>query len=383
MKRRELLKVSAGGATALLVFPRLLHAEPGKISMYTASDANISDFWSNTVAPAFQAANSGVSVNVVIARDGGTDAVAQRALAALQSNTNPEMDFIESYDPNLPQGGIDAGLWVNMKEVGLSNYSKVNPNAMQSDFGLPWRGSQVLLAFDTTKLALNDAPRTFPDLVAWIKANPGQFVYNRPDKGGSGANFVRRAIFEANGKDPSKFTVDNFASSDHDAMLNGGFEILKDIAPSIYENGSYTSGNTASVQLLAQGAVTMTPVWSDQVLQAIGQGVLPDTTGLVQLSDLALCGGFSMCVVAANGENKDLALKLADFLLTTEMQDKVISEIGGFPGVSWDNVSPDLKEKYKDVVPTSIPTFPEGDWTSATNDGWYRTVAAGMTFTDS
>ena len=57
------------------------------------------------------------------------------------------------------------------------------------------------------------------------------------------------------------------------------------------------------------------------------------------------------------------------------MQSKVVTELGGFPGVSWDNVSPELREKYKDLIPNSIPVFPGGDWDKAVNDGWYRNVA--------
>ena len=53
----------------------------------------------------------------------------------------------------------------------------------------------------------------------------------------------------------------------------------------------------------------------------------------------------------------------------------VLTELGGFPGVSWDNVSADLQAKFKDIVPTSIPVFPSGDWEKAVNDGWYRNVA--------
>ena len=41
---------------------------------------------------------------------------------------------------------------------------------------------------------------------------PGQFIYNRPNKGGSGGNFVRRAIYAANGNDITKFKVDNFTA---------------------------------------------------------------------------------------------------------------------------------------------------------------------------
>ncbi len=32
-------------------------------------------------------------------------------------------------------------------------------------------------------------------------------------------------------------------------------------------------------------------------------------------------------------------------------------------------------DKYKDVIPTTIPVFPGGDWEKAINEGWYREVA--------
>ena len=53
----------------------------------------------------------------------------------------------------------------------------------------------------------------------------------------------------------------------------------------------------------------------------------------------------------------------------------MITKLGGFPGVSWDYVAPDLHDKYKDLIPASIPVFPGGDWEKAINDGWYRNVA--------
>ena len=62
-------------------------------------------------------------------------------------------------------------------------------------------------------------------------------------------------------------------------------------------------------------------------------------------------------------------------MLTEEIQSAVLTELGGFPGVSWDHVSAELREKFADIIPTTIPTFPGGDWEKAVNDGWYRAVA--------
>jgi putative spermidine/putrescine transport system substrate-binding protein len=81
MNRREFLL--AGAAATLAVAPGLARAAT-RIDMYTSSDANISDFFSNIVKPAFESANPGLELNVVIARPSAAmDAVAARALAAL------------------------------------------------------------------------------------------------------------------------------------------------------------------------------------------------------------------------------------------------------------------------------------------------------------
>lgn len=375
MKRRDFM-LAAGTAAGALMLPRMSFGAEGVIDWYTSSDQNVLDFWTNVVKPKFEAANPGVTINLVDGGDNaGLQAIAERAIAAMETGTDPQADFFEGFDARQPVGALDKGLWTDISAAGLSNYSKINPLALDIPQNMPYRGSQVLLAYDTTKLSPADAPKTWADLIAWIKANPGQFIYNRPNKGGSGGNFVRRAIFEANGKDPSKFTVDNYTAEAGEAALNPAWDILMDLAPSLFDQGAYTSGNTQSIQLLSQSAVTMIPAWSDQTLSAIDQGVLPETTGLVQLSDLGFPGGFSRLTIPTNGVNHAAALKLADFVLSEEIQSAVLTELGGFPGVSWDHVSAELREKFKDVIPASIPVFPGGDWEKAINDGWYRAVA--------
>jgi putative spermidine/putrescine transport system substrate-binding protein len=379
MKRRDFIVGAGTAATALALSSRIAYAEAGRIDWYTSSDQNVLDFWTNFVKPKFEAANAGITINLVDGGDNaGLQAIAERALAALGTTNDPQADIFEGFDARQPVGAIDKGLWEDFKAAGLSNYSKINPLAIAIDGlpqNLPYRGSQVLLAYDTTKLATADVPKTFADLVAWIKANPGQFIYNRPNKGGSGGNFVRRAIYEANGKDPSVFKVDNYTADAGAKALDPAWALLQDLAPSLMDQGAYTSGNTQSIQLLGQGAVTMIPAWSDQTLAAIAQGALPETTGLVQLQDLGFPGGFSRLTIPTNGANKAAALKLADFVLSEEVQSAVLTELGGFPGVSWDYISAELREKFKDVIPVSIPVFPGGDWEKAINEGWYRAVA--------
>ena len=238
MKRRDFI-ISAGAlAAGAALAPRVAQAAPGVIDWYTSSDQNVLDFWTNTVKPRFEAANPGVSVNLVDGGDNaGLQAIAERALAALGTNADPQADMFEGFDARQPVGAVDKGLWVDIKAAGLSNYGKINPLALELDGmpqNLPYRGSQVLLAYDTTKLAPDAVPKTWADLVAWIKANPGQFIYNRPNKGGSGGNFVRRAIYEANGRDPAVFKVDNYTAEAGGKI--SGLIVEKEGACSLYSN---------------------------------------------------------------------------------------------------------------------------------------------------
>lgn len=377
LSRRHFLASTA--AFSLFAATRVVADDRKTLQVFIDGDTNISDWWNNILKPAFEAANPGHTFNVTITRGvaDGNGTIALRALAALQSKADPQVDYFEEIEPASVADSVEAGLWQELTEANVPNLKLINPAAVETPIRLPYRGSQVLIAYDSAKVA--NPPKTFADLVAWAKANPGRFTYGRPDKGGSGSNFVIRAIHEGNGKDPAAFTKNNFDAAKAEEMLQNGWDILKDLHPFTFGEGTYPAGNTPALQLLAQGAVDMVPAWSDQALQALKQGVLPETVKLVQLQDLALCGGFAYSAIPSNATDLEGALALANFMLSPETQTSCVKDIGGFPGISWDNLPAELKAEYIDVIPVSIPTFPSGDWQTAKNDGWYRFVATNLT----
>lgn len=376
LNRRHFLIASAA-FSALSGLP-VLAQDKKTLQVYIDGDTNISNWWNDIVKPAFEAANPGMTFNVTTTRGvgDGNGTIAQRALAALQTKTDPQVDYFEEIEPASVAGSVEAGLWTELTTANVPNLKMINPAAPQAPIRLPYRGSQVLIAYDSTKMSA--PPKTFVELIAWAKANPGRFTYGRPDKGGSGSNFVIRAIHEANGRDPLMFTKDNFTQAKADEMLGKAWVLLKDLHPFTFGKGTYPAGNTPALQLMAQGAVDMIPAWSDQSLQAMKQGVLPETIKVTQLQDLALCGGFAYSAIPINATNMAGALALANFMLSPEMQTSCVREIGGFPGIDWSNLPPELKAEYIDVIPVSIPTFPSGDWQTAKNDGWYKNVATNI-----
>jgi putative spermidine/putrescine transport system substrate-binding protein len=384
---RRFIRLAVLGAllVSVLGFGAVQAQEPTTLNIYVDADTNITDWLSNLVAPAFEAENPQYKLNIVIARGGITmDDVITRTIAALETNSDPQVDVIEGLDPSdFTAESMDAELWVNFSAENIPNYDTLNPSINIIPQGLPYRGSQVLLAYDSSVIPEEEVPQTFADLVEWVKAHPGQFVYCRPDRGGSGGNFVTRAIYEANGQDPSIFTTDNYSEELANQLLPPAWELLADINSSIYQNGSYPAGNLPTLQLLANGSVSMISAWSDQALQAIQNGTLPDTIKVTQFTDLPMSGGYVYTAVPKNATNMEGALAFANYYVSLKNQESVIRDIGGFPTINSDL----LPEELRTLLATALsdqapPVWPGGGWNDARNNGWYRNVATTMPATE-
>ena len=103
-------------------------------------------------------------------------------------------------DPSGHPELVNAGLFQKLDATNIPNAKNVIKAAFLNDYTMAYRGSQVLLAYDSAKVKDTEVPKTFADLITWVKAHPGQFVYCRPDKGGSGGNtfIVKNVAFDPN-----------------------------------------------------------------------------------------------------------------------------------------------------------------------------------------
>jgi putative spermidine/putrescine transport system substrate-binding protein len=349
------------------------------IYVYTDSDTNISDFWTNTIKPAFEAEYPQYEIVLTIVRGigGGNADIVNRALAALETGDDPQVDYVENINVEANPDWLANDIFVEITEENVPNIVGVVEAANRLPAEIPYRGSQVLLAYNSDLIAEEDVPTTYAELIEWIQANPGQFVYNRPDRGGSGQAMVTRAIFEVTGQDPSLFVP----GTPDPELLNqfpAAWQLLSSIHDSIYEGGAYPAGNTPVLELLANGSVSMITAWSDQALQAIELGLLPESTRLAQLQDLPFTGGYAYSAIPSNSTNQEGALALANFVLRPEIQQAIVETIGGFPAIGWDALPAELQEQYTSVITDNVPSWPGGEYGAAMVEGWYNNVATNI-----
>jgi putative spermidine/putrescine transport system substrate-binding protein len=174
MKRRAFMLSVGGAAAGMVLLPRMAFAAPGVIDWYTSSDHQRPRLLDQHREAEVRGGQSGRYAQP--RRRPATMLACRRSPSAPSprcgTKTDPQVDIFEGFDARQPVGAREKGLYADV--TGLSNYSKINPLAIQLDGlpeNLPYRGSQVLLAYDTTKL---EARRCAQDLGRAGRLDQGQ-----------------------------------------------------------------------------------------------------------------------------------------------------------------------------------------------------------------
>ena len=371
--------IVAGTALSLLVASLPANAQaPSVVNVYSSGDTNITDWLSNQIKPAFEKANPQYTIHFVNDRATGDAPIVARTVAALQTADDPQVEVMD-VDPRDFPDAVKADLWYKPTVADIPNLANVSKAATFTDLAASYRGSQVLIAYNSDNVKDSEVPKTFADLITWIKAHPGKFIYCRPDKGGSGGNFVRRALYEVSGKNPALFST--FDQKVVDQYYPKVLDLLNSINASVYDKGSYPAGNNPVLKLFASGEVDMISAWSDQAIQGINLGQLPASTKLVQFTDLPMPGGYTSLSIPKNAKNLKGARAFVNFMLSVEGQTSVVKEIGGFPAISWSLLPAALQQQYLNVITDNVPYWPGGEWDAPLVKGWYNKVATNLVLT--
>ena len=304
--------------------------QTSSFSLYAGADTNIQTLWTDSILPAFKKAFPEYNVKFIFSEHGtNDDQEYARIAASIKTNSRPPADMLA--DSGFINTAATTKQLVAVNSTNIPNLAGVQKPLLTPVDGraVPYRGSAVLLAYDSTKV--NPVPKTLDDVLAWIRANPGKFTYNSPSTGGSGGAFVETVVDRYTSA-ANLAKLDAGADTAAESDWNKGFEVLHGLNSSVYQH-VYPNGNDAVLELLGKGQIWMAPVWSDQFLSAQSAGQLGKQIKVTQISDPSFTGGGSYLGIPTNTTNLKGALALANFVLEPTQQAAIVTVIAGFPAV--------------------------------------------------
>jgi putative spermidine/putrescine transport system substrate-binding protein len=307
---------------------------------------------------------------------------------------------------NTDAGSIDL-IWINgenfrtMKQGGLAwcGYVDTLPNtalvnwenpAIANDFGVPvegcqvpWSRAQFAIAYDSATLA--DPPRSIPELLEWIRDNPGQFTYPAPPDF-NGAVFIRHVFYHAAGGVNN--LLGEFDQARFDAVAAETWEILNGIEPFLWRAGAtYPTSINQLNDLFANGEVAMTFNYEpSQFGIGVETGLYPESVRSFGLTDGTI-GNTNYTIIPFNSPNKAAALVTQNLLLSAEAQlEKARPEVWGAAAAIEIDRTPDaIQAEFADLpshpsvvaaadlARAALPELQAG-WISAIEKGWLANV---------
>lgn len=341
------------------------------LTAYVSGDTNIQTLWQNIVVPAFEKANPGYTVKVVYSAHGTADAATLAKLqAAAKTKRDAGYDIMES---SVTLDAAAAGLLTTVSDSNVPNLKKVDASLLGpvANSAVPYRGSSVVLAYDSK--TVKTPPKSYDDLVAWIKANPGKFAYNSPSTGGSGGSFVQTTL----DRHLDAATLKTFQTG-YDASLeskwDAGFAELKGLNKYVYGKGVYPNGNQAVLDLLAKGQISLAPVWSDMYLSALQNHTLDSTVKFAQISTPTFTGGASYVGIPKGSSKQKAALKLADFFLEAAQQDAIVKNLAAYPVIPLSELPAATAARFAGVDVSKLRPSYSGKTGNDMNNLWQQKV---------
>jgi len=323
------------------------------IEMHISGDINIQKLWETIIIPAFEKQNPGYKVNVTFDRNGVRETqLIARITAAKATRRDPKVDIIEGSAAVATLG--QANLLHRASPTLMPNLKNVSKLLIkQSQGGLPYRASTVMLAYNSAKVT--KVPKTLDELLAWIKANPGKFSYNVPSGGGSGNSFVQTVV-DMNLTPEERVRMSLVEDKEIQKKWAKGLETLRDLNKYTYgKNGTYPANNVATLNLLSSGEIDMGTVWSDMFASSKADGVMPASVKATAIKSPSLTGGPAVLGIPINASNRAGARLLANFALSPAIQNEIMGGfLKGIPVINGKLLDQKLFENFKDIDVTDM-----------------------------
>lgn len=309
-------------------------------------------------------------LNFILSGTGGGTLADQLVAAYKAGQTDTEFDVVDLGDDDLTKilSLTDESVLEDLDMSKIPNAEGVTAEPVAAKGKIqPYRGTTVILAYNSETVPEDEVPTTMDELVEWIKAHPGRFAYNTPGTGGAGDSFVRTSIYN--------FIDDESAlmSSDRKWMeqWDEGFAFLKELHPYMYKSGNtvvYPNKNQGTLDLLTQGEIDMCPNWADMVLSQRKAGTVPEKIKITTIEP-SFTGSVQGITVPSYSGNKDGGYAFINYLLSPEAQTILVQDMAAIPLVT-EGVDLTGAEELMSMDVSSFRTQALGDLVTNLNARW-------------
>ncbi|MGB7010347.1 MAG: extracellular solute-binding protein [Pseudolabrys sp.] len=225
-------------------------------------------------------------------------------------------------DINLVLTGQDGGslLALNKQIIQIPNYKTEFPRDILTDAGkalydegggylIPSVGNAGGPVFIYNPSKVPNPPKTAADLLAWVKANPGKFMYARPANSGPGRSILQGMSFILNDSKPM----------DPEKGWEKGWDFLKELGKSVEY---YPTGTAITLKEFAQGQRWIIAGIMEWDMQPRAQSVIPPDSKIAILENTTFVvdGHYWAIPTGVPKEQVDVILDLMKFMWKPEQQ---------------------------------------------------------------
>jgi len=225
-------------------------------------------------------------------------------------------------DINLVLTGQDGGslLALNKQIIQIPNYKTEFPRDILTDAGkalydegggylIPSVGNAGGPLFIYNPSKVPNPPKTAVELLAWVKANPGKFMYARPANSGPGRSILQGMSFILNDSKPM----------DPERGWEKGWDFLKELGKSVEY---YPTGTAITLKEFAQGQRWMIAGIMEWDMKPRAQSVIPPDSKIAILENTTFVvdGHYWAIPTGVPKEQVDVILDLMKFMWKPEQQ---------------------------------------------------------------
>lgn len=335
-------------------------AAPTKIVYMTAGDVNMLALGQNVIGPELNAKYPNIQVMTV--HTGPGDAGSQLILEKLEAESKSGK---AAWDVDVAMVHQIFMKWALEKDLlmpyakDVSTWKYVTTPFAKTTLGINIEGYGIPMFLSQTALAYNpnyvkNPPKSYAELVQWVKANPGKFGYNGIKGGMSGVSFVFGWVYWKTGK-YEKYALTGPVDKAEFATWEQAFKDLADFNKYV----TFTGGNVGTLDALNRGEIWMGPVWVDMFFTFMNEGKMDPKTRMI-LPEPGMPGQPMYFVIPKKAAHPEEAKKFVEYVTSPEFQAKqIVMKFNWYPGIDGTHlkgaVPQDIYDKiYGDVSPQDL-----------------------------